>query len=93
VSVYHSNLPLCSGVNQPFLAIFFVLKQICEQLHDDSGSGSFSEICQDADVDITQHSDPDAEINKPDLSDSGGNSDDSQESANVSNDDDGGGGR
>jgi hypothetical protein len=49
-------------------------KQIREQLHDDSDS--FSEISQDSDIDIIAHSDPDAKINEPDLSDSGGNSDD-----------------
>jgi hypothetical protein len=41
------------------------------------------------------HSDPDAEINEPDLSDSGGNSDDGQSRTNVDDDDedgDGGGG-
>jgi hypothetical protein len=42
-----------------------------------------TEISQDADIDIVEHSDPDAKINKPDLSDSGGNSDDGQAVANV----------
>jgi hypothetical protein len=56
-------------------------KQICEQLHDDSDS--FSEISQDADIDIIEHSYPDAEISRLDLSDSGGNSDDGQAGENV----------
>jgi hypothetical protein len=51
-------------------------KEIREQPHDDSDS--FSEISQDSDTDINEASDPDAEINRPDLSDSGGNSDDGQ---------------
>jgi hypothetical protein len=42
-------------------------KHICEQLHDDSDS--FSEISQDSDTDIIEHNDPDAEINRHDLSD------------------------
>jgi hypothetical protein len=49
---------------------------------------SFCEISQDAHIYVTEHSDHDAKINRPDLSDSGGNPDDGQESANVSNDDD-----
>jgi hypothetical protein len=68
-------------------------KQIHEQLHDDSDS--FSEISQDSDIDIIVHSDHDAEINDPDLSDSGGSSDDGKASTNVDDDDedgDGGGG-
>jgi hypothetical protein len=52
-----------------------------EQLHDDLGS--FTEISQDSDIDIIKYSDPDAEINRPELSDTGGNSDDSQASAKV----------
>jgi hypothetical protein len=60
-------------------------RETCKQLHDDSNSSS--EITQDSDIDITEHSDHDAKINKPDLGDSGGNSDDSQVSAVVSNDD------
>jgi hypothetical protein len=58
-------------------------------LHDDLDS--FHEICQDSDVDIIEHSDPDAKINEPDLSDSGGNSDDGQASTNVFDDDGDGG--
>jgi hypothetical protein len=54
-------------------------RQIREQLHDDS----FSEISQDAYIDITEPSDSDDEINRPDLSDNGGNSDGGQSSANV----------
>jgi hypothetical protein len=63
-------------------------KQIREQLHVDSDS--FSEISQDSDIDIIEHSDPDAEINETDLSESGGNSDDGQASTNVVDDDDDG---
>jgi hypothetical protein len=64
-------------------------KQIHESLHDDSDS--FSEISQDSDIDKIAHSEPDAKINEPDLSDSGGNSDYGQASTNV-DDDDGSGG-
>jgi hypothetical protein len=49
-------------------------------------SNSSSEITQDSDIDIIEHSDPDAKINRLDLGDNGGNSDDSQASADVSND-------
>jgi hypothetical protein len=50
-------------------------KQVHKQLHDDSDS--FSGISQNADIDIIGHSDPDAEVSGPDLSD-GGNSYDGQ---------------
>jgi hypothetical protein len=40
-------------------------KQIREEMHDDSDS--FSEISQDSENDINVHTDPDAEINEPDL--------------------------
>jgi hypothetical protein len=59
-------------------------------LHDDSDS--FSEISQDSDIYIIEHSDPHTEINEPDLSDSGGNSDDAQACTNVVDDGGGGGG-
>jgi hypothetical protein len=59
-------------------------KQIRQQLQDDSDS--FSEISQNSDINITEHSDSDAEINRPDLSDSVGNSDDGQADTNVTND-------
>lgn len=54
-----------------------------KQIHDNVES--FTEISQDADIDITEHSDPDAEINKPDLSDSS-NSDGSLAGAIVGKD-------
>jgi hypothetical protein len=44
---------------------------------------SFSEISQDSDTGINEDSVPDAEINWPDLSGSGGNSDDSQADENA----------
>jgi hypothetical protein len=44
---------------------------------------SFSEIIQDSYIDIIEHRDPDAKINRPDLSDGGGNSGDGQAVANV----------
>jgi hypothetical protein len=44
-------------------------KQIRQQLDDDSSS--FSGISQDADIDIIERSDPDAKINRADLSDNG----------------------
>jgi hypothetical protein len=53
-------------------------KQICEKFHDDMDS--FSETSQDSDIDVTEHNDPDAKINGPDLSGSDGNSDDDQAS-------------
>lgn len=59
-------------------------KQICEQRYN--GSNSSSEITQDSDIDIIEHSDPDAKIKRLNFGDSGGNSDDSQASADVSND-------
>jgi hypothetical protein len=55
-------------------------KEIREQLHDDLDS--FSEISQNSDIDVIEHSDPDAKINKPDLSGSGGYSDNGQAGAN-----------
>jgi hypothetical protein len=73
-------------------------KQIPEKSHD---SDFFSEISQDSYIDIIEHSDPDVEINRPDFSDSGGNSDDGWKIANIwdgdsddddDDDDDGGGG-
>jgi hypothetical protein len=39
-------------------------KEICEQLHNDLDS--FSEIRQDAEVDIIEHSDPVAKVSGPD---------------------------
>jgi hypothetical protein len=69
---------------------FYQWACVAQQLHDDSEC--FSDISQDADIDISEDSDPDAEINRSDFSDSGGNSDDSHAGANVSNDDAGGGG-
>jgi hypothetical protein len=51
------------------------------QLHDNLDS--FTEISQDSDIDIIKYSDPDVKINRPEMSDSGGNSDDSQASTNV----------
>jgi hypothetical protein len=63
-------------------------QQICKQLHGDLAS--FSEMSQDADIDVIEHSDPDTKINSPNLSGSGGFSDDSQAGVNVSNDDGGG---
>jgi hypothetical protein len=56
-------------------------KQVREQLHDDPDS--FNKISQDSDIDMIERSDPDAEISRPDLGDSGGNSDDSHGSVNV----------
>lgn len=56
-------------------------KQIREQLHNDSDS--FSEISQDPDIGIIDHSDPDAEISKSDFGGSGSTSDDSHGSVNV----------
>jgi hypothetical protein len=55
-------------------------KQICEQLHDDSDS--VSEISHNIDIDITAHSDPDAKINRSDLSNTSCNSGDGQACAN-----------
>lgn len=40
--------------------VFFRSNLICDPVHDDFDS--FSKIVQDAYVDITEHSDPDAEI-------------------------------
>jgi hypothetical protein len=54
-----------------------------KQIHDNLDS--FTEISQDAHIDIIEHNDPDAKINKPDMSDSS-NSDDSWADANVGND-------
>jgi hypothetical protein len=51
---------------------------------------SFSEISEGADIDIIEYRDSDAEINRCDLSDSGGNSDGGQANANVDSGCDGG---
>jgi hypothetical protein len=61
-----------------------------EQLHDDLDS--FTEISQYSDIDIIKYGDPDAKINRPEMSDSGGNSDDNQVSTNVGGGGAGGGG-
>jgi hypothetical protein len=66
-------------------------KQVHEQLRD---SDSFTEISHNNDIDTAAHSDPDAKINRPDLSNSksGYNSDDGQASANDGASGGGGGG-